>query len=202
MRGLTAAAILLALLSCGARAAPADLCSALFVPEELGLSCRPADDAAMGGVVIEPVSGEFASLSRMTVWPLDHATDPLAWSDPAAWLRQRLVIDTSGVKGALGRLVMDPDSPFGGSTLKDALGSLMTGLGSLAKAPLAACDEPAARSHGRWEMGCTFGAEGLGLDLVLRVQAAGDDRYGVSMRTMNEQRLRHFQAIANSFAPD
>lgn len=202
MRGLTAALILLATLSGGARAAPADLCAELFVPAELGLSCEPAADPSSGGIVVRPTEGEFASLSSMTIRPLDRATDPLAWSDPAAWLRQHLVIDTDGLGNALGRLVQDPDSPFGGSMLKGAVGSLMTGLGALAKAPLAACGEPAPRSHGRWDMSCTFGADGLGLELALRVQAAGSDRYGISMRTMNPQRLRHFEAIANSFAPD
>jgi hypothetical protein len=201
VRRLTAALILLGALSGSVRAAPADLCSALSVPKELGLSCEAADPATRG-IVIQPTKGDFASLSRMTVWPLDPVKDKLAWSDPTAWLRQHVAIDTSGVAGALGNLVDDPDSPFGGSVLKGALGTLMSGLDSLAKAPLAACDEPASRSHGRWDMRCTFGADGLGLDLVLRIQAAGDDRYGVNMRTMNEQRLRHLEAIANSFAPD
>ncbi len=201
MRRLTAALIFLVALPGAARAEGSDLCAALSIPEQLGLICRAATESAEGGVVIQPESGSFASLSRMTVRPLDPVKDALAWSDPEAWLRHQLVLDTSGVAGALEGMTDDPDSPFGSTMLRDAVGSLVKGLGSLAKAPLAACEEPTARTRGRYDMSCVFGADGLGLDLLLRIQAAGDKRYGLSMRTMNEQRLLHFRAIADGFAP-
>ena len=201
MRRLTAALIVLMAVPGAARAEAPALCAALSIPDQLGLTCRAATDTAEGGVVIQPESGSFSSLSRMTVRPLDPVTDALAWSDPEAWLRHQLVVDTSGVAGALDEMTDDPDSPFGSSMLKDAVGALVKGLGSLAKAPLAACEEPATRTRGRYDMSCVFGADGLGLDLLLRLQAAGDKRYGLSMRTMNEQRLLHFRAIADGFAP-
>ncbi len=50
-------------------------------------------------------------------------------------------------------------------------------------------------------MRCNYAADGLGLQVVLRLVAAGDRRWAITMRAANEQRLRHFEAIANSFQP-
>ena len=50
-------------------------------------------------------------------------------------------------------------------------------------------------------MRCSYAADGLGLLVVLRLVAAGDRRWAITMRAANEQRLRHFEAIANSFQP-
>jgi hypothetical protein len=50
-------------------------------------------------------------------------------------------------------------------------------------------------------MDCSFTGGGIGLLVQHRLVAAGDRRYAIGMRAANEQRLRHFEAIANSFAP-
>jgi hypothetical protein len=50
-------------------------------------------------------------------------------------------------------------------------------------------------------MECRYTAGGFGVYLDERLEIEGGRRYLVTMRTMNEQRLRHFQAIANSFKP-
>ena len=50
-------------------------------------------------------------------------------------------------------------------------------------------------------MDCSFTAGGIGLFVQHRLIAAGDQRWGLTMRAANEQRLRHFEAIANSFTP-
>ena len=66
---------------------------------------------------------------------------------------------------------------------------------------LSACDEPAPDGRERWQMRCSYAADGLGLTVILRLVAAGDRRWAITKRAANEQRLRHFEAIANSFQP-
>ncbi|MEK0082306.1 hypothetical protein [Benzoatithermus flavus] len=179
----------------------ADLCARLTIPATLGLVCVAAPDTAPEAVAVEPVDGAFAALSRMTVRPLDRGGDPLAWSDPAAWLQQQMTLDTSRYADLLGGLAKDPDSPFAGPAAEQALERLKSALTGIGRLALGACDEPSETAPGRWDMRCGFTPAGLGLLVHLRLVAEGERRWAMTMRAANERRLRHFEAIANTFAP-
>lgn len=204
-RGLILPAFALALaggLAGGAGAEPA-LCELLWIPQDLGLECRAmAGDAAGGAIDVVPPGVSAPLLSRMTVRPLERSgEDALAWEDPAAWLRRQMTVDTSQFAGSIRSYLDDPDSPFGNEASRGAVESLLMGLDTLGRLALAGCEEPAEHpSRDYWDMECSFTAAGLGVFTELRLQARGAERYAVSMRTMNERRLRHFQAIAASLA--
>lgn len=199
--------LLAALASVGDTAAqrPVDaaaLCAALSIPTELGLLCEPAEGEAVG-VVVRPQGSGFAALSRLTLRRLDReaAADALAWSDPAAWLERQMTLDTAGFATALRRLVEDPDSPFAGETTRGAVDMLLGAVDRLGKLALAGCESPQLRRDGRHVMSCRFSAGGFGLLLELQLLRNGDERWALALRTMNEQRLRHFQALAGAFRP-
>lgn len=201
MRRLSGEALGLGLvLGCVGPAGAQDLCSRLSIPSQLGLACAPASNPA--AVEVTPVGGTFALLSRLSVRLLDQAgTDAEAWSDPPGWLRAQMTPDTSKLSESLGGLVEDPDSPFTGDQASAALESLKRALAGVSALALGACDEPGPDGADRWQMRCNYAAEGLGLQVVLRLVAVGERRWAITMRAANEQRLRHFEAIANSFQP-
>lgn len=202
----TAALALAAGLGPAARAeAPADppaLCAALAIPAELGLVCepQPGDQPA---VVVRPAEGGFAALSRLTVRRLDRAlaADATAWSDPGAWLERQMTLDTAGFAAALRRLADDPDSPLAGEGARSAVDTLLGAVDALGRLALAACESPAPRRDGRHVMSCRFTAGGFGLLLDLQLVRSGEERWAIALRTMNEQRLRHFRALAGAFEP-
>lgn len=215
-RGLTGsapaaglAAVLLVLASAIvpiARVGATDLCAALAIPEPLGLGCAPApvDATEPGGpeVVVEPMEGAFAPLSRLTVRQLRReGEDALAWTDPAAWLERQMTLDTSGFANAILALGESPDSPFGGETVRGAVSALASGVQRLGRLALVGCDSPEQARPNRHTMRCSFTVGGLGLLLQLRLVARGDERWAIGFRSTNEQRQRHFEAIANSFEP-
>jgi hypothetical protein len=189
---------------CTVAATGADLCTGLRIPEALDLTCKPAPELAPGAVEVTPPPDEpFAALSRMTVRPLQRTgPDALAWTDPPEWLRRQMTVDTSSYAGLLAGLADSPDSPFAGEGAKAALQSLENLLSSMGRLPLAACDEPATASEAdRWDMRCNFTTAGVGMLVHLRLVARGEERWALTLRSANEQRLRHFEAIANAFAP-
>ncbi len=194
-RLIALAAILTGLLA----TAPTDvraqsLCDRLAVPDQLELGCSDATEAG-GRAIVQPLEGTFRALSRLSLRPLDRQTDGLAWSDPAAWLERRMILDLDGVADTVRDLGEDPDSPFASEMFRHAIEVLVSGLEGVSRLPLAACGSGPSET----EVTCRFGVEGVGL--VLRVMLLGEDeaRYAVNIRTFNEQRLRHFTAIANSF---
>ncbi len=178
-------------------AAAAGLCSRLTVPQQLDLACTEAvSPGATAAAVIDPVDSTFSALSRMSVRALDPVADRLAWHDPAAWLEQQMIVDLDGVSQAIRDLGNDPDSPFGSEMVRSTIAMLASGLEGLSRLPLAGCDDGTVER----QLTCRFGVEPVGL--IVRIKLAGEDaaRYAFNMRTFNEQRLRHFTAIANSFA--
>ena len=110
-------------------------------------------------------------------------------------------MDPSTLVDTMAGLADDPDSPFAGPSAREALARLKTALGGLAQLPLNACEQPTETKPDRWEMTCRFTADGLGLLVDLRLLGEGDRRWAMNLRAANEQRLRHFEAIANSFQP-
>lgn len=173
-----------------------------MVPPDMALACTPAPDMAPGAVTVQPVEGTFAALSRLSLRPLERTgEDALAWTDPAAWLQRQVTLDTSGTSSGLEDLAQDPDSPFAGPGAEGALRNLENLLSGVARLPLNACNDPAETAPGRWTMDCSFTAGGIGLYVQHRLVADGERRWAITMRAANEQRLRHFEAIANSFTP-
>ena len=197
MRRLTAG-LLPFLLLAAAPAAAQDLCARLTVPPELGLTCTTVADE----VAITPATGAFAALSRMTLRRLERGgADAAAWSDPGGWLRSQMRIDLSALEDAVGAMAQDPDSPFADGQATAALEGLKGALARLTTLALAACEQPQPDGADEWRLRCNYTADGLGLLVALRLVAKGDARWAIVMRAANEQRLRHFGAIANSFQP-
>lgn len=190
------AALLLTAAAGLAPAAAGGLCGRLTLPALLELACT--DEIGVDGgpeAVIAPIGGTFSALSRMSVRELDRASDPLAWSDPADWLEGQMIVDLDGVGAALQRIVDDPDSPFGSSMISSGVASLVRGLEDLSRLPLAACGDGATPS----EVTCRFGVEPISLVMKVLLIEDREARFAVNIRTFNEQRLRHFTAVANSF---
>jgi hypothetical protein len=179
----------------GAVGADADGCAPLTVPDELGLVCR-TDRAGQGEIlVVEPEGGTFRALSRLTLRELDPEVDRLAWSEPEAWLERQMVVDVGALSAALDEVGGDPDSPFGSEMVKNGIAMLVDGLEELSRLPLSACGGAATEE----EIDCRFGIEPFLLFMRVSLVARDETRFAFNIRTFNEQRLRHFTAIANSF---
>ena len=181
-------------------AAGADLCDALLVPEEYGLACAPADPSspeAAEAVVIEPAEGMFGQLSRLTV---ERLAGPV--EDPEAWLRRRVTFDFGGLHESVEDVVDDVDSPFAGTTFGDALIGLARQFEGLGDLPLRGCERTGPEIDGRRveEMRCLYEAGPLRQHLTVRLVEKGGETYAFTIRAMNEERLRHLLAIANTFA--
>jgi hypothetical protein len=186
------------LASASSEAAPVgDLCDRLFLPEGYQLDCTVQGSAAVSGptAVVRPVEGAFAPLSELTIRPLEAPVD-----DPAQWLREQVTIDLTGVEDSLAGLAKSPDSPFAGSSIDEHLESWLDLLDSLAGLPLEGCGEPAARpADDGWQLTCEWPLGPLRQYLTLRLVERDGEPYAMRIRAMNEQRLRHLVAIANSF---
>ena len=187
----------LACAGASAAAQPADLCARLFVPEGIELGCTIESDPAGSGLaaVVQPTDSEFAPLSELT---LRRVEDPV--EDPAAWLRDQLTLDLSPVEAALEELIHGADSPITGTPLADQLQSWRGLLGSAAALPLSGCGDPARLTGGdAWQMACEWELGPLRQYMNFRLIERAGEHYAIRIRTMNEQRLRHLTAIANSF---
>jgi hypothetical protein len=174
-----------------------DLCARLAVPEGAGLACMVRSDPAGSGLaaVVQPTDSDFAPLSELTLRPVEGPIE-----NPAEWLRQQLTLDLSPVDAALNELIHGPDSPITGTPLAEQLQSWRGLLGAAATLPLTGCGDPARLAGGEaWEMACEWELGGLRQYMRFRLVERDGDHYGIRIRTMNEQRLRHLLAIANSF---
>jgi hypothetical protein len=177
-----------------------DVCANLLVPEVTGLVCRPGGEDG-SRVEVAPEGGRFADLSRLTLRELDRQRDALAWEGPDRWLESQMEIDLGAWVGSLRRLAREPDSPFAGEEMKRTVEALALGLDRLGRLPLAACRKPRRVASGHRVLRCRFGAEPFALYMQVRLIEAGDRRWAANIRTLGERRLRHFEAVANSFHP-
>jgi hypothetical protein len=184
--------------SAPAAAQPAgDLCARLFVPEGTELGCTLQSGPAGSGLaaVVQPTDSEFAPLSELT---LRQVEEPI--EDPAAWLREQLTLDLSPVDAALEDLIHGADSPITGTPLAEQLQSWRGLLGSAATLPLTGCADPVRLTGGdAWQMACEWELGPLRQYMSFRLIERAGEHYAIRIRTMNEQRLRHLVAIANSF---
>jgi hypothetical protein len=180
-----------------AAAQPADLCARLFVPDGIGLSCTLESDPAASGAaaVVQPTDSEFAPLSELTLRRVEEPID-----DPEEWLRKQLTLDLSPIDSALEELIHGADSPIPGTPLAEQLQSWRGLLGSAARLPLSGCNDPThLAGDDTWQMACEWELGPLRQYITFRLIERGDEYYAIRIRTMNEQRLRHLAAIANSF---
>ena len=174
-----------------------DLCAKLSVPEGIGLACTPESDPAGSGLaVVQPTDSDFAPLSELSVRPVEGPIE-----DPAAWLREQLTLDLSPVDAALEDLIHGADSPITGTPLAEQLQSWRGLLDSAASLPLSGCRDPVRLTGGidAWEMACAWELGPLRQYMRFRLVERAGELYAIRIRTMNEQRLRHLVAIANSF---
>ena len=196
-RGFLIGTICLACTGAPAAAQPGNLCARLFVPEGAELGCTLQSDSAGSGLaaVVQPTDSDFAPLSELT---LRHVEEPI--EDPAAWLREQLTFDLSPVDAALDDLIHGADSPITGTPLAEQLQSWRGLLGSAAALPLTGCADPVRLTGGdAWQMTCEWEVGPLRQYMRFRLIERAGEHYAIRIRTMNEQRLRHLVAIANSF---
>jgi hypothetical protein len=187
----------LCLLGGRAEASEAGLCERLFVPEGYDLDCAVRNDPGQAPWVltVHPVEGAFAPLSELTIRPLSGPVD-----DPQAWLREQLTLDLSSFDATLEDLLHGDHSPVADAPIVDQLESWRDLLHQAAGWPLAGCDEPASPDAGEtWRMSCKWELGPFQQFMALRLVEADGQHYAVRIRAMNERRMRHLVAIANSF---
>lgn len=196
--GFLAAALVLALPGGSppaSAAAPADPCGLLFVPEGYQLRCtveRGIEDDWR--LVIRPEDSPFAPLSELSIEPVE---EPVA--NPQAWLRDQLRLDLGGLEHAVRALAESDDSPFADEAVAAPLEAWLGMIGTLAEWPLQSCEEPAARPpEERSELACEWQLGPIHQHLVVRLVEREGQLYAVRIRAMNDRRLRHLVAIANS----
>jgi len=148
---------------------------------------------------IRPADGPFSELSTIALRRVNGKI-----SDPDAWLAARLTADIADVRSAE-EIFSSPDSPFSDpvfDALRKSLPELFAGLQNLGRLPLEFCETPTTgyNASGEFrELYCNFNFGPIRQFLVLRLQDTGKGWYFTEINTMNERRLRHLVAIANSF---
>jgi len=172
-----------------------------------GFSSEIVRQSTEGGSVavlrIHPDDGAFSDLSTIEMRPI---IDSIA--DPDGWLRSRVTADIELPQPDSDGIFDSPDSPLSDPAFDDMRGSvrsMLESLQSLGKLPLDYCQPPdtsANRAGPYREMTCVFAIGPLTQHLVFRLQDLDGVWYYTRIRTMNERRLRHLVAIANSFHID
>ncbi|MEM8952443.1 MAG: hypothetical protein AAGA21_25275 [Pseudomonadota bacterium] len=193
---LTLCWILIGGWSPGLAATAEEGCDRLFVPEGYELTCtltRKAGDHDWE-VAVHPVDGTFASLSKLTLSPVDETV-----TDPAAWLERQVKIDVTGLEDALTSFLDDEDNPFSDESWWTSLQGLKDVVHSISDLPLDACEEPRQSSGEGWVIDCDWGIGSLRQFLTVRLVEQEDTFYALRIQSMNQKRHRHLQAIANSF---
>ena len=148
---------------------------------------------------VRPIEGPFSELSTISLRAVKGVV-----SDPEAWLTERLTAQI-GDPAAVEEVFSSPDSPFFDpvfDALKKSLPELFAGLQNLGRIPLHFCEEPTIgyNASGEFrELFCNYNFGPVRQFVVLRLQDSGKGWYFTEIRTMNERRLRHLVAIANSF---
>jgi hypothetical protein len=175
------------------------------IPE--GFVARPATEEATAKdwrplLIVQPEDGPFAALSIIR---LAEVTKPVG--DPDAWLKARLSIGEEGWPSAED-LLNSPDSPFADpafEAFRQALPGLFQSLQQLGQLPLQMCEGPSSAYNALGsmrELYCSLQVGPVRQYGILRLQQVGTRWFYTEIRAMNERRLRHLLAIANSFHVD
>ncbi len=150
-------------------------------------------------LTVEPEPGSFSELSQIQLRRVTGKVD-----NPDDWLKGRMTVDVARSSDAEA-LLNSPDSPFADPTfdaLKEAIPHLFRGLEQLSRMPLNFCEGPQTAYNAAGELRelyCVYQVGPLRQYITLRLQQAGGRWYFTEIRAMNEKRLRHLIAIANSF---
>ncbi|HEX8375986.1 MAG TPA: hypothetical protein VF606_12495 [Geminicoccaceae bacterium] len=187
-------------------AAAGSLCDGLFVPDGYALTCetRIEGTARTEQAVVRPGGGGTTgvALAQLTLRPLDRAVAPLAWTEPDRWLEEQVAFDVTGIGTAVRGLGADAQGPTGHPAAQALLDGLMATLAGWGRLPLQGCaKDEAGGDDARRELRCRWGVVPLTLSMNQRLVEAGERRYALSYWAVDEQRMRHLEAIANSFAP-
>lgn len=150
-------------------------------------------------LTVRPEPGPFSELSAIHLREVNESV-----KDPVAWLKRRLTLELGDTAGA-GDVLNSPDSPFSDpffDALRKAIPELMKFVESVAELPLGACDDPGKgyNASGSFdELYCVFVVGPLRQYRVLRLQNVDGRWFYTDIETMNERRLRHLMAIADTF---
>jgi len=175
------------------------------VPEGFVVTAEPDESPAgdwRGILTVRPEEGAFSGLSSVRLREVVGAVD-----DADAWLKSRLTADVAG-EDEVDSVLDSPDSPFTDpmfDALKEAIPQIFSGFRTLSELPLESCEGPATAYNAAGELRelyCAYQIGPLRQYLVLRLQEAGGRWFYTEIRSMNERRLRHLIAIANSFDLD
>ena len=168
-----------------------------------GATTAPGSPPAVAGLEpitgIRPESGAFSDLSGIALYAVIDPVD-----DPDDWLRKRIALDV-GDGSEAEAMLNSPDSPFDDpafDALRKALPQLFESLNTVGELPLKFCEPPTTgyNAVGPFrELYCAFEVGPLRRFHVMRLQEAGGASASTEIHTMNERRLRHLTAIANSF---
>ena len=189
----------------------ADPCGeGLFVPDGYALLCETRVEGGRRSkrVVVRPGGGAAAALGaavlgmagpgELTLRRLDEAEEPLAWQVPELWLTERVTVGLGGLTARL-RAAAGGAGPLAHPAARAAADGLAGALAGLGQLPRRAC--AAEHRPGRHQLRCGWGVPPLGVEVRLRLVEAGDDRYAIGYWAVDGRRLRHLEAIANSFEP-
>ncbi len=193
------AAIATGLLAIAPGAEAAALCDSLFVPEGYTLICETRIESGKRSerIVVRPSAGAASSLAELTIRPLSREEAPLAWTAPRQWLADQVAVDVSGVSTGLESLAAS--GPLAHPAARATVDGLVTMLAGWSKLPLEGCTPE--ETPERHELHCRWGIEPVALEMNQRLVLSGEQRFAVSYWGADEQRLRHLEAIANSFSP-
>jgi hypothetical protein len=165
---------------------------------------EPFDDGSAGAVLrVHPETGSFSALSSIEMRPIVDGID-----DPNGWLQARMTASFEALSPEPDGMLDSPDSPLSDpefDELRDSLSALIQRFQELGNLPLEYCEPPVGKANGIGdfrEMSCDFALGPLSQYVVLRLQQVDGVWYYTRIRTMNERRLRHLVAIANSFHVD
>ncbi len=178
------------------------LAQAFDVPD--GFHAGKGDDFPPHGkwrpvLTVRPDPGPFSDLSAIHLNQVAGAV-----GNPKEWLQRRVTLDLGQTENA-GSVFDSPDSPFSDpffDALRKAVPELMKMAEQVARLPLESCDAPSKGYNATGvfdELYCVFTAGPIRQYLVLRLQKAQGHWYYTEITTMNERRLRHLLAIADTF---
>ena len=152
-------------------------------------------------MTVRPEPGPFSDLSEINLRQVTGGIE-----EPDEWLERRVtaeLVDQDEMEDVL----ESPDSPFADpmfDVVRDAIPQVYAGIQEISKLPLRFCDGPLTAynaSGSLRELNCTYQLGPFRQYLVFRLQEVDGTWYYTEIRAMNEKRLRHLLAIANSFKP-
>jgi hypothetical protein len=152
-------------------------------------------------MTVRPEPGPFSDLSEINLRQVIGKVEA-----PDAWLEGRVSANMVG-REVIEDVLESPDSPFADpmfDLVREAIPQLYAGIQELSKLPLRFCDGPLTAYNASGplrELNCTYQLGPFRQYFIFRLQQVDGVWYYTEIRAMNEKRLRHLIAIANSFKP-